>query len=85
MKPDDITIEKVLDLNETKQIRPLCLVHQRWLFILVPGFKSYAFDFYTLRHIAFPALQIPVRVREVMDWKAIVTNERELVVVNCIG
>ena len=62
MKTDDITVEKVLELNETKQVRPICLVHQRWLFILLPGFKSYAFDFYTLRHIAFPALTIPGRV-----------------------
>jgi len=57
-------------------------VHQRWLFILVPGYKSFAFDYLTLRHIDFPKLPIISRQQTTSDCKIIVLNERDLVVVN---
>ena len=59
MKDLDINFEKVLELKEIKQMKPVCQVHQRWLFILIPGFKSYAYDFYTQRHIEFPGITLP--------------------------
>ena len=72
-------IERVFSHANSKNQRPMCLVHQRWLFLVIPGYKSFAFDYITHRHIEFPKLPIIYR-NAVVDAKIMVLNERDLVV-----
>ena len=51
---------------------------------MIPSYKSFAFDFITLRHIEFPklpALAKAVNSTVNVDAKIMVLNERDLVVV----
>lgn len=76
-------IQMVLNLEQVKVIRPVCLIHQRWLFMIFAGFKSYALDLHTNKHIVFPAMQVASSQQGFLDLKAIVINEREMYVFNC--
>ena len=76
----------MLQINDTRVIRPLSIFHQRWLFILIPGFKSYAYDIFTQKHIIFAGASINAATgQNTTDLKAIVVNEKDLFVFNCSG
>lgn len=48
---------------------------------MVPGYKSFAFDFITLRHIEFSKLPALTKVNSSVDAKIMVLNDRDLAVV----
>jgi hypothetical protein len=66
-----------------KVIRPICLIHQRWLFLIFAGFKSFALDLFTQKHIIFPSFSVSSSQMGALDLKGIVINERDLLVFNC--
>ena len=50
---------------------------------MLAGYKSFAFDFITHRHIEFPKVPLMGRTNSAqVDAKIIVLNERDLVIVN---
>ena len=49
---------------------------------MVAGYKSFAFDFITHRHIEFPKLPLLGKISASVDAKIMVLNERDLVLVN---
>jgi len=49
---------------------------------LIPSHKSYAFDFFTNKHIEFPGVALVSGANQ-LDLKAIVTNSRDLYLFNC--
>lgn len=82
LRPANFKIDRVFMHYNSKAMRPINLVHQRWLFILIVGYKSFAFDFITHRHIEFPKLPLLNKINFSVDAKVMVLNDRDLVVVN---
>lgn len=51
--------------------------------MMFAGFKCYALDLFTHKHIIFPAFNVASSQQNWLDLKAIVVNERDLFVFNC--
>ena len=79
---EDFKIDRVFVHYDSINMRPMCLVHQRWLFIIISGYKSFAFDFITHRHIEFPKLPLLSKHSASIDAKLMVLNDRDLFVLN---
>lgn len=71
----------LFDEPETKKVKPVCFGYQQRLFMLLPGYKSLAYDFLTLKQQVFAPLNF--HITNTNDLKSIVLNDRDLFVFQC--